>query len=61
MVEYLQRAGIDRSKKQVASHIQVLRNMWKGEPGQYLFHLFKINPNYYPRISLSSWRRGTIP
>ncbi|KAG2132482.1 uncharacterized protein EDB93DRAFT_900044 [Suillus bovinus] len=31
LVEYLQRAGIDRSKKQVASHIQVLRNMWKGE------------------------------
>ena len=40
LVEYLQRAGIDRSKKQVASHIQVLRNMWKGEPGQYLFHIF---------------------
>jgi hypothetical protein len=33
LVDYLQKAGIDRSKKQVASHIQVLRNMWKGEPG----------------------------
>lgn len=31
LVDYLQRHGVDRSKKQVASHIQVLRNMWKGE------------------------------
>ncbi|KAI6106428.1 hypothetical protein EV401DRAFT_517673 [Pisolithus croceorrhizus] len=31
LVDYLQKHGIDRSKKQVASHIQVLRNMWKGE------------------------------
>ncbi|TFK76481.1 hypothetical protein BDN72DRAFT_852793 [Pluteus cervinus] len=31
LVDYLQKAGIIRSKKQVASHIQVLRNMWKGE------------------------------
>ncbi|KAG1827335.1 uncharacterized protein BJ212DRAFT_1217581, partial [Suillus subaureus] len=36
LVEYLQRAGIDRSKKQVASHIQVLRNMWKGEQEYHL-------------------------
>ncbi|KAG0707803.1 hypothetical protein DFH29DRAFT_796035 [Suillus ampliporus] len=36
LVEYLQRAGIDRSKKQVASHIQVLRNMWKGETEYHL-------------------------
>ncbi|KAG6832385.1 hypothetical protein H0H92_002653 [Tricholoma furcatifolium] len=34
--DYLQKAGIERSKKQVASHIQVLRNMWKGEPEFYL-------------------------
>jgi hypothetical protein len=27
------RHGIERTKKQVASHIQVLRNMWKGQPG----------------------------
>ncbi|KAL4067592.1 hypothetical protein J3A83DRAFT_4189377 [Scleroderma citrinum] len=32
LVDHLQKHGIDRSKKQVASHIQVLRNMWKGEP-----------------------------
>lgn len=36
LVDYLQKAGIERSKKQIASHIQVLRNMWKGEPE---FHL----------------------
>ncbi|KAK0503225.1 hypothetical protein EDD18DRAFT_624145 [Armillaria luteobubalina] len=36
LVDYLQRAGITRTKKQVASHIQVLRNMWKGEQE---FHL----------------------
>lgn len=34
LVDYLQKAGIERTKKQVASHIQVLRNMWKGHPGQ---------------------------
>ncbi|KAF8894582.1 hypothetical protein BD779DRAFT_1669066 [Infundibulicybe gibba] len=38
LVDYLQARGITRSKKQVASHIQVLRNMWKGEPGTYLIH-----------------------
>ncbi|KAJ7063269.1 hypothetical protein C8F01DRAFT_985409 [Mycena amicta] len=32
LVDYLATMGIVRSKKQVASHIQVLRNMWKGEP-----------------------------
>lgn len=36
LVEHLKKHGIDRSKKQVASHIQVLRNMWRGEPE---FHL----------------------
>ena len=36
MVEHLKKAGINRSKKQVASHIQVLRNMWRGEPGLYI-------------------------
>jgi hypothetical protein len=33
LFEYLQNRGIVRTKKQIASHIQVLRNMWKGEPG----------------------------
>lgn len=32
LVDYLSNQGIDRSKKQVASHIQVLRKMWIGEP-----------------------------
>ncbi|TEB35877.1 hypothetical protein FA13DRAFT_1762129 [Coprinellus micaceus] len=36
LVDYLMRHGIERTKKQVASHIQVLRNMWKGQPE---FHL----------------------
>jgi hypothetical protein len=35
LVDYLKDQGIERSKKQVASHIQVLRNMWKGEKGLY--------------------------
>ncbi|OCH95528.1 hypothetical protein OBBRIDRAFT_830796 [Obba rivulosa] len=45
LVDHLKKYGIDRSKKQVASHIQVLRNMWRGEPefhlvagGEELFH-----------------------
>ena len=37
LVDYLQKAGVERSRKQVASHIQVLRNMWKGEPGNVLY------------------------
>ncbi|KAJ6596855.1 hypothetical protein DFH09DRAFT_1356976 [Mycena vulgaris] len=36
LVDYLQNLGIVRTKKQVASHIQVLRNMWKGEPEYHL-------------------------
>ncbi|KAF9532945.1 hypothetical protein CPB83DRAFT_589012 [Crepidotus variabilis] len=32
LVDYLGKHGVERTKKQVASHIQVLRNMWKGEP-----------------------------
>lgn len=36
LVDYLKSNAIDRTKKQVASHIQVLRNMWKGEPEFYL-------------------------
>ncbi|KAL0071437.1 hypothetical protein AAF712_001294 [Marasmius tenuissimus] len=36
LVEFLHGKGIVRSKKQVASHLQVLRNMWKGEPEYHL-------------------------
>ncbi|KAH8117470.1 hypothetical protein DFH11DRAFT_1724466 [Phellopilus nigrolimitatus] len=32
LVDFLKKKGVERSKKQVASHIQVLRNMWKGHP-----------------------------
>lgn len=43
LVDFLQKAGIERSKKQVASHVQVLRNMWKGEKGPppFLFLSFR--------------------
>lgn len=45
LVDYLKKYGIDRSKKQVASHIQVLRNMWKGHPGQSRsIQLFSASP-----------------
>jgi hypothetical protein len=40
LVDYLQKAGVIRTKKQVASHIQVLRNMWKGEPGKSSARLY---------------------
>lgn len=40
LVDYLQKAGIERSKKQVASHVQVLRNMWKGEKGRTFIGAF---------------------
>ncbi|KAK7693591.1 hypothetical protein QCA50_003160 [Cerrena zonata] len=36
LVDHLKKFGIERSKKQVASHIQVLRNMWREQPE---FHL----------------------
>ncbi|KAF4587098.1 hypothetical protein EYR40_011119 [Pleurotus pulmonarius] len=36
LVEHLAKAGIIRSRKQVASHVQVLRGMWKGTPEFYL-------------------------
>ena len=51
LVDHLQKHGIDRSKKQVASHIQVLRNMWKGEPGMSPFRFLPLfDPNYPPRV-----------
>ncbi|KAF8163269.1 hypothetical protein B0H34DRAFT_650490 [Crassisporium funariophilum] len=46
LVDYLQKQGIERTKKQVASHIQVLRNMWKGEPAE--FHLVAGGDELYP-------------
>ncbi|KAF8959051.1 hypothetical protein BDZ97DRAFT_1667710 [Flammula alnicola] len=45
LVDYLNKQGIERSKKQVASHIQVLRNMWKGEAE---FHLVAGGDELYP-------------
>lgn len=46
LVDYLQNAAINRTKKQVASHIQVLRNMWKGEPGQCPYVTVFIYPHH---------------
>ncbi|KAK1225061.1 hypothetical protein PQX77_012008 [Marasmius sp. AFHP31] len=37
LVDYLQGKGITRSKKQVASHLQILRHTWKGKPEYHLF------------------------
>ncbi|KAA1469485.1 hypothetical protein DENSPDRAFT_745222, partial [Dentipellis sp. KUC8613] len=55
LVDYLHAAGVERSKKQVASHIQVLRNMWKGEPeyqlvagGEELFQDTRLLPSRAP-------------
>ncbi|KAK1225059.1 hypothetical protein PQX77_012006 [Marasmius sp. AFHP31] len=36
LVDYLQEKGITRSNKQVASYLQVLRNVWQGEPEYHL-------------------------
>ena len=36
LVDYLKSTGVERSKKQVASHIQVLRNLWKGKEGLFV-------------------------
>lgn len=43
LVEYLRSKGIERSKKQVASHIQVLRNMWKGHKCMLLILFILLN------------------
>lgn len=40
LVDHLNKHQIIRTKKQVASHIQVLRNMWKGHPGPSLLSHF---------------------
>ena len=50
LVDYLHKQGIKRSKKQVASHIQVLRNMWKGAQGLFLQpHMFSFfNTLFHP-------------
>ncbi|KAF8741005.1 hypothetical protein AX14_006209 [Amanita brunnescens Koide BX004] len=51
LVDYLKSAGVERSKKQVASHIQVLRNMWKGEPE---FHLVAGGDELFSELSHSN-------
>ncbi|KAF9451063.1 hypothetical protein P691DRAFT_616480, partial [Macrolepiota fuliginosa MF-IS2] len=66
LVDYLQKHNILRSKKQVASHIQVLRNMWKGEPEYQLVaggeELADISPTAGSTIKLEDhWPNGLIP
>lgn len=48
LVDFLNKQGIERTKKQVASHIQVLRNMWKGEPGRLPSLSSTLRPTYPP-------------
>ncbi|KAF5391289.1 hypothetical protein D9757_001921 [Collybiopsis confluens] len=52
LVSYLAERGIDRSRKQVASHLQVLKNMWKVEdsPNYHLVAGFEQlqSPSGYP-------------
>lgn len=52
LVDYLQKHNITRSKKQVASHIQVLRNMWKGEPGKHLARRSRLQLRPIPCLFL---------
>jgi hypothetical protein len=66
LVDYLQKYNIIRSKKQVASHIQVLRNMWKGEPEYQLVaggeELADASPPAGSPIKLEDhWSNGLIP
>jgi len=64
LVDYLHKQGIKRSKKQVASHIQVLRNMWKGAPGlldlsQKPSHLLTHYFLHQNTISSLAWTNST--
>jgi hypothetical protein len=64
LVDYLKDAGIERSKKQVASHIQVLRNMWKGEKGLYCHSdssMTRHLPSLVIRVPTGCWRRRAFP
>lgn len=61
LVDYLQSKEISRSKKQVASHIQVLRNMWKGEPGLYVHLIAVARPSYHSLQNIISSLERTKP
>jgi len=63
LVDYLQKSGIERSRKQVANHIQVLRNMWKGSAE---FHLVAGGEELFSENGLLSHnspatRQSSIP
>jgi hypothetical protein len=64
LVDYLKDQGIERSKKQVASHIQVLRNMWKGEKEYQLVaggeELFQENGLLAHKTSLSHMTQSDV-
>lgn len=64
LVDYLKDQGIERSKKQVASHIQVLRNMWKGEKEYQLVaggeELFQDNGLLAHKTSLTRMNQSDV-
>ncbi|KAJ3786612.1 hypothetical protein GGU10DRAFT_351325 [Lentinula aff. detonsa] len=44
LVKYLAQYGIERTRKQVASHLQVLKNMWKAD-GNYSDYCLVVGPD----------------
>ncbi|KAI0709108.1 hypothetical protein C8Q76DRAFT_799139 [Earliella scabrosa] len=56
LVDHLHKHGIERTKKQVASHIQVLRNMWRGQPE---FHLVAGGEELFQENGLLSQTKST--
>ncbi|KAJ3744637.1 hypothetical protein DFH05DRAFT_1070061 [Lentinula detonsa] len=44
LVKYLAQYGIERTRKQVASHLQVLKNMWKAD-GNYSNYCLVVGPD----------------
>ena len=63
LVDHLKKSGVERTKKQVASHIQVLRNMWRGQPGTSCQPLDRHVSSlaHSPRIPSRRGRRRALP
>lgn len=63
LVDHLKKYGIERSKKQVASHIQVLRNMWREQPGSSLTIRERSLPRltyFHNRVPFGRGRGGAL-